>query len=56
MSLTINDVDIQATDDMKVLGMTIDHRVKFDKHITYLYEDWSSAERITKIKRPLGLQ
>ena len=36
MSLTVNDVEIQATDDMKVLGITIDHCLKFDKHIAYL--------------------
>ena len=30
MSLTINDVEIQAKDDMKVLGITIDHCLKFD--------------------------
>ena len=33
MSLTINDVEIQASDDMKVLGITIGHYLKFNKHI-----------------------
>ena len=36
MSLKINDVEIQATDVIKVLEITIDHCHKFNKHITYL--------------------
>ena len=36
MSLTINDVKIQVTDDMKVLGINMDYCLKFDKHIAYL--------------------
>ena len=36
MSLKINDVEIEATDDMKVLEITIDHCHKFNKHKAYL--------------------
>ena len=36
MSLTINDVEIQAAHDMKVLEITIDYCLKFDKHIAHL--------------------
>ena len=36
MSLIIDDVDIQATDDMTVFRITIDHCLKFDKIIPYL--------------------
>ena len=36
MSLTIDDVEIQAADQMKVLGITIDHCFRFEKQIAYL--------------------
>ena len=36
MSLTINDVESRATDDLKELGIAIDYCLKFDKHTAYL--------------------
>ena len=46
MSLIIDDVEIQATDDMAVFRITIDHCLKYDKIIAYL---------CTKAGRPLNV-
>ena len=50
-TFNIHGADIECTDDVKVLGVTIDYRMNFDKHISNLCK--TAARQINVLRRTL---